>query len=791
MRTHVGVLICVLALIHGCSKERQRAKAGAALEISKPGIGKPGLVEAASHPPGTIVPLPIATKAGVTFTSPSETDPPITTTMFGRKARSQIAFDGTDFMVVWENELIPAGRVYGARLAVDGTLLDPVSLDITPTDAMVSTLAIAFNGTHYLFAMEQQAFLPTGSPVVARRIATDGSIVDTTPIAVGVMQGDSSSLTVASAGGDFLIGWIDEVGGADRQLLARRIDGAGTALGSGPEVLADLDDGGDPNMPKPGIAGATDRYLVAWQDKDGASLNGAYAMRVGLDGSHLDPAPIVLEEGITATTGPVAEFNGNLFLTFWLSDDDYRGTRISTGGQVLDAGLLALSAPVADSGMPHLTAIGSTFYLVRDENPAGTLTLKGARVTDGGGISDPVAGVTLIAGLKTAEVFSFGQLGVSGANDRYLVSWPSATKEEALHVLRINDQQVAMDGSPIAISRSANYQGVPALSYGDGEALMVFDDFRNGKDQDVYALRLDTLGAPIGSPILVAGGAQNQREPRVAFDGTQYLVTWLNEPAIGSDNQIQAARLSGAGVLLDMTPIDITNSDEHSGSAVASNGTGFMVFTNTDDNNNPHTIEATRVDASGKVLDVPAKVVLGQHTAHGQLRASTDGSGYMVAWVDNRNTKDEAYAAMVAADGTALQPDGFPLGDAFAMVSGSEVVDVTYGDNSYLAAWAQQTGGGFNTSIVARRYSANGTALDASAFPVASAAGIAMQPSVAYDGSNFIVAWDDDRGPSGSCCRMRCQDAAHLLARNHISDIERCLPIACTNVRTTMSSLRV
>ena len=66
---------------------------------------------------------------------------------------SGVAFDGTNYLVVWTDYRGGATKVYGARVSPDGTVLDQSGFAIS---AAGSAPAVAFDGTNYLVVWSDQ-----------------------------------------------------------------------------------------------------------------------------------------------------------------------------------------------------------------------------------------------------------------------------------------------------------------------------------------------------------------------------------------------------------------------------------------------------------------------------------------------------------------------------------------------------------------------------------------------------------------------------------------------------------
>src|SRR5262249_34068081 len=99
----------------------------------------------------------------------------------------------------------------------------------------------------------------------------------------------------------------------------------------------------------------------------------------------------------------------------------------------------------------------------------------------------------------------------------------------------------------------------PAVAFGNGNYLVGWDRSR-GANVDLYGVRVSPGGAvldPTGIPITT--GLGDQLRPAIAFDGTNWIVTWDGTPANPISVDIYAARVSPAGVVLDPGGIQVTN----------------------------------------------------------------------------------------------------------------------------------------------------------------------------------------------------------------------------------------
>ncbi len=117
---------------------------------------------------------------------------------------------------------------------------------------------------------------------------------------------------------------------------------------------------------------------------------------------------------------------------------------------------------------------------------------------------------------------------------------------------------------------------------------------------------------------------------------------------------------------------------------------------------------------------------------------ASDGTNYLVIWLDRRGGSTALYGTRVTASGTVQDPYGILISSSAYNLS------LAYGSSSYLVVWD----GGGSSAIYGARVTPAGVVQDSTPITITTATG-AYNPAVAYGGSQFLVAWEDSRGTTG------------------------------------------
>ena len=321
---------------------------------------------------------------------------------------------------------------------------------------------------------------------------------------------------------------------------------------------------------------------------------------------------------------------------------------------------------------------------------------------------------------------------------------------------------------------AAGNQRAPAIARGGDQYLAVWQDDRTDlvanqlPDEganDIYAARLDASGNVVDqAPIPIIQAAGEQTGPKVAWNGSSWLVAWSGQIPLGFyySMAIQAARVSPQGVLLDPTPLTVglppdgSNYPELFG--VASDGTNWLVAWKVW-TGSAWAIQGRRITPQGTLLDANPVTLHGTFQLqpfNGDVVFATDE--YLVVWQEWRSaTEDDVFGRRVNA---ALAP----IGGAFPIRATTDD-DVqpsiaTDGNNFFVVCERESNLVGGEAKIYGTRVSHAGQVLDPSGILISATTPYTSShlPAVCWDGARWIASWSHDpvvgAQPRAFACRI-------------------------------------
>jgi len=481
-------------------------------------------------------------------------------------------------------------------------------------------------------------------------------------------------------------------------------------------------------------SGGTDGtdFLVVWEDSRSDPFRGNItATRVTSNGQVLDATGIPITSNTRYNYGPRAAFGGGVWLVVYADgSSDLFGRRLKPDGSFADLAPLFVAVGPNQHRNPAVDFDGTNFVVAWEETSAQSDIWAG-RVTPGGVPLDGrgFAVSNAVRDQRNPDVACAGAL--------CLVTWDddrNATQGD-IYAARLTGTTV-LDPAGFSVYGSAGAEDHPAVSSGAGEFLVAFES-ATGASLDVLAARVTFDGGVLDAPPLaVATGAGDQTWPRTAFDGLDFVVSCHDE----STSRSLLTRVTAQGAVL--SPPTVFNG---SGKEPAVGATpGGLVLTAWVDWSQGVRLLGRRFDNmlqpyedGGFPLTFSAPVQEDQSVA-------SNGTDFLVVYDDLAPGSVDVRGARVSGDGGLLDPTGLDI--ATGPNDQNDPV-VAWGGGAWLVAWEESTS---SVDIKAKRVTAAG-AVDPTAVRLSRAnATDESQAAIAFDGTQFLVAWRDTRTPASA-----------------------------------------
>jgi hypothetical protein len=161
-----------------------------------------------------------------------------------------------------------------------------------------------------------------------------------------------------------------------------------------------------------------------------------------------------------------------------------------------------------------------------------------------------------------------------------------------------------LDPAGITITTAPGFQYAPAVASEGANALVVWQDTRNGSDWDIVGTRLSPEGEVLDpAGLAFSQEANNQRFPAAVFDGTNYLVAWQDNRYLNGYD-VFGTRATPEGIVLDNTNIPISAAAEDQMlPAVGFDSAGFLVVWQDYRNGIDYDIFGARLSPQGVISD--------------------------------------------------------------------------------------------------------------------------------------------------------------------------------------------
>lgn len=624
-----------------------------------------------------------------------------------------VLFDGTRFVVVWADGRPRAGAdIYGARVATDGTVLDPEGFAVCTATGSQTAPSLAFDGTNYLVAFEDDRGPAVQTDIYAARFDSAGTALDPDGVLV-VVEGSHPAAAFGSS--RYLVTWDSsgDVEGARIDPDGRVVDTTALPIASSAETENASD-----------VAFDGTNWLVVWRRR--TSVRGSL---VDADGR---TAGSLVITGSDFLREPSVAFAAGEYLVTWRDSTRVSAARVSTSAIAL-AGVTRVSVGANGALDPVVTHDGTQWLVLWYEfrRPGG---VRGARLApDGSLIDDPNLDISIGGHLQRNIATAFG-------DSEWLAVW--VTRADNRESYRLVGTRVALDGTildPAGIEIAPSIRaGDVALAHGAGQWLVTW----TSTDLNLHGMRVDASGSAVGTRIIISNAAGLQHSPSVAFGGRDWLVAFEDRRSgVLFDSDIYGCRVATDGTVLDPAGIAIENTpDSDSHPSLASDGTHWLVaWDHSTDRGFNKSLWVRRVDADGRSPEIAISPAGGRDPA-----VAFDGTEWLVAFGDRTGGRDDLRAVRVRAplvivDSSPIEVSSGPQDETFPTA--------THDGTTWVVAWADERAFPRAADLYGARIDAAGGVLDPAAFVISSARGEERFPSISSDGAgNVLVAYTRHEG---------------------------------------------
>jgi hypothetical protein len=615
------------------------------------------------------------------------------------------------YLVVWLAD--EGATLRGAILSLDGAVVVRETVARYTVGWALNNPAVSFDGTNYLVAWEE--YNGDYSWVLCTRVSPAGEVLDSphrvcpsgaAQAYVSLAFGDSCYLAAYAY---WTPGRNDSAGIRCSRILPSGVvlDSAGIPVRHWPSPGAD----NTQTNTTVGFDGAN--FVVGWSDYT-RTAGGIRATRVTHSGAVLDPEGIEVapDHRMEVSSACVRDTTLFVWTRAWNDTVTISGRRLC-GGRLLDTSDIVITPPVcvnhsdAHPAFASLSRCGEGFLVTYEDHPPhagalyGTRDVYGRRVSASGQVLD-TAGMLLsfAANYQTeADVASDGQ--------DYLAVWTDlrsgvSAHDCAVYGMRFTNDGVALDSCGLRISQWASH--TPSIAYGAGCYLVSWLTDLGEDSAQVWATRVGPDGAPLdSSPIRLPGRVLDFEAgaPDVAFGDSLFLVVW--DP--GGTGCAEGARVGADGALLDSVSIMLVTPHQGIGNTprVASDGHDFLVVWTAVA---IRRVCALRVGSSGQILDTAA-IVIDRYS--GEEHAPLVAYGAGVFLVAEPVASDRAWRVTPA--GVVLDTILWDRGLGFPRV-------IYDGSSFFLVDAAIWSGDGLSRGFHAMRISPQGEVIDSQPFTI-------------------------------------------------------------------------
>lgn len=236
-----------------------------------------------------------------------------------------VAFGGDAFLVAYSRYNGTEWDLAATRVSTAGSVLGDTAVSNAPRNQ--GAPAVAFDGTNFLVAWSDarnDTDIGENTDIYAARIATDGTVIDATGIAVATSTAPESDVDVTYDGSRFVLAWYTSRNASfigDGDIHAGRLGSDGALLDGDAPTGGIAINTTDRSKGHPRVARFGTGALVVWDSQDfDTNSAGILGARLDQNGALLDGAPT--DEGVWLSALPSTSVSERFVLPALAAIDD-------------------------------------------------------------------------------------------------------------------------------------------------------------------------------------------------------------------------------------------------------------------------------------------------------------------------------------------------------------------------------------------------------------------------------------------------------------------------------------
>jgi hypothetical protein len=309
-------------------------------------------------------------------------------------------------------------------------------------------------------------------------------------------------------------------------------------------------------------------------------------------------------------------------------------------------------------------------------------------------------------------------------------------------------------GSDVRITSADYGSSGPSIAWTGSQYGLAWGDARDdGSVPETYFCRVSSAGNKVGSDLRMTNDIHNSAHESLTWSGSEFGLAWmdsLNAPTYRWDIFFQ--RLSNAGSVIGSPQPLTANTVFDYFPSVAWNGSEYGVSWRSDRDGNEE-IYFQRIASNGTGVGSNVRITTDPFTSDYPSMVWAD-SVYGLSWNDDRTGNNEIYFSL-------LWPTGSKIGGDVRVTSAatdSLFPSLVWTGSLYGLVWQDSRDG--NSEIYFTRISENGLKFGAD-YRVTLELNESAFPSLAWSGSEFGIAWEDDRDGNLAIYFARVGPIAH------------------------------